>query len=344
MKRCRIVSLTLLAGMVLCVLVCASLWELYSQSATSSVTPSPGLLELPYAHNLLPPLGPGYTLGAWSPDSTMLAVNYLVLGVHTKRISRIYLVDASSGTQRVLLETSRGTVLAMDWLPNGRIAYYAYDSYVGRSGIQLVNVGNEKNMERELIGNLPGTHSFLQHVRIATWSPDGNLMVFIHYDEAGKSDGIQLVNGASGEEIIEGTRILPWLSWSPDGQKIAFSLFQDPETANMYVMDITTKRMSRLTSRGYSYMPSWSPSGQLLSYVDGYAHQLMIVSSDGQCVFPILPGEEVTGALWSPDGHWIAFEWKGGIYLLDVEAVLGKEFLDREYLCPTPTGPQTETP
>ncbi|HDR3890873.1 TPA: PD40 domain-containing protein, partial [Bacillus cereus] len=72
-------------------------------------------------------------------------------------------------------------------------------------------------------------------------------------------------------------------SWSPDGQKIAFTSFRDgnPE---IYVMNTDGSNQTRITnSPGNNIDPSWSPDGQKIAFTstrDGNG-EIYVMNTDG---------------------------------------------------------------
>ncbi len=71
-------------------------------------------------------------------------------------------------------------------------------------------------------------------------------------------------------------------SWSPDGTKIAF--YRGPEgDHNIYIVDVNTKDVTRVTSGGDNLGPSWSPDGNWIAFTsfrDGN-NEIYIIHPDG---------------------------------------------------------------
>ena len=60
-----------------------------------------------------------------------------------------------------------------------------------------------------------------------------------------------------------------WPSWSPDGEKIAFSSDRDEDSHDIYVMDADGSDVTKLTDNAadeVSIEPSWSPDGEKIAF------------------------------------------------------------------------------
>src|SRR4051794_23731431 len=155
------------------------------------------------------------------------------------------------------------------------------------------------------------------------WSPDGRKLVY--YD--GRAHLVSIEEHRDEELPVPLIGLDIQLVWSPDSTRIAFASpveapnWKDPEVQRghkvystaIYVIDVRTKKMSRLTSFGQNRWISWSPDGRQIVFsgsesgeakssiyaVDtaGENHPRRIFSGSTINVFPI----------WSPQGDQIAF-------------------------------------
>lgn len=94
-------------------------------------------------------------------------------------------------------------------------------------------------------------------------------------------------------------------SWSPDGDRIAFSS-RRAGTFDLWVMDADGERETQLTSGPDDDGDArWSPDGRWILFTRGPA--LWIMRPDGSGTRPLLQGGSIYDAEWSPDGDHIAF-------------------------------------
>jgi TolB protein len=107
-------------------------------------------------------------------------------------------------------------------------------------------------------------------------------------------------------------------TWSPDGQRIAFSSTRD-RGSEIYVMNADGSGVNRVTDTlGIQMCPAWSPDGQKIAFVsDGGVGGIWVVNADGTGQRRILRPSRIATCgrvAWSPDGSRIAFEVADGNY------------------------------
>ena len=107
-------------------------------------------------------------------------------------------------------------------------------------------------------------------------------------------------------------------SWSPDGQKIAFSSYRNGGNIQIFVMGSDGQNPIRLTDGVNDRNPAWSPDGQRIAF-DGFGDEdfdgvgwnieIYVMASDGKNRKRLTdsPASNLNPS-WSPDSQRIAFE------------------------------------
>lgn len=149
------------------------------------------------------------------------------------------------------------------------------------------------------------------------FSPDGNHVAF-SYDHSTPNQGdidVHLIAwGERKSEAIfanlKGLSHEEWPSWSPDGQRIAFTTTVDGNQ-ELYVADASGENRVRLTSDpAIDAHPAWSPDGRRIAFSTNRWGDLEIalISPDGSQLQRLTeaPGLDDYPA-WSPDGGSLVF-------------------------------------
>jgi len=216
-------------------------------------------------------------------------------------------------------------------------------------GVGVVQLGLFKNSSVDKLENTDVSGEGL------AWSPDSNKLAIL--------DMAKLLNQQIGavlyiydtlekrsKKIVEITdknlyRVNS-ISWSHDGNKIAFSLeyYADnyPRQRDIFIFNLVENRLIRVTStantdEGYV---TWYPKDDILVFAftpKGGGElgdtKLVFSTNDGACrkEFPELKG--IISPSWSPDGKQMVFISIAGVELIDVAKVIHSEFLSPQKLC-----------
>ena len=120
--------------------------------------------------------------------------------------------------------------------------------------------------------------------------------------------------------------------WSPDGKWIAFyrQEFSEGKNRNMNDMHVEVylipasggefRFLAHTNSNNYPGWLSWSPDSKELAFVrwKGKKSDIYIVSIDTGAVRPFTTdGEENTAPSWWPDGNWISYASRRGVWFSD---------------------------
>jgi len=183
---------------------------------------------------------------SWSPDCSKIVFMRPV--VDEGQIS-IWTINADGSGLMGLTHGEGGYQPA--WSPNGsEIAIVVRTRYLDPPGseIHLIDLlGNAVQLTNGLSASSP------------SWSPDGLRIAF-----TGSNVGIIYVIGRDGSELTEFQTNLQiaGVAWSPDGETIAFGTIGGSTESHIYLFDIATSVVTRLTQSGSSnFYLSWSPDG-----------------------------------------------------------------------------------
>jgi Tol biopolymer transport system component len=111
-------------------------------------------------------------------------------------------------------------------------------------------------------------------------------------------------------------------AYSPDGTKLAFTSDQADGNYDIYVKDLASGQLTRLTNDEEwlpDRRPSWSPDGKQIVFDD--QNDLWVMDADGSDRKRLTDTPDVSEwqAAWSPDGSRIAFHSEGDIWVMDAD-------------------------
>jgi Tol biopolymer transport system component len=205
-------------------------------------------------------------------------------------------------------------------------------------GIAQICVVDSDGKTKE-VNVLPGQSVY----RSPQLSPDGRWIAF-HSTHDGKAALFVVPsNGGEPRHLTKGvSRFLGWqYAWSPDSKSIAFLAHPGKKGADIHVVDVSTRKTTRLTTGG-SRSPSWSPDGTSIAYMawTGQPHVgLCVMNTDGTGQRQLSSkGHRDAFPSWSPDSRKIVFQVlrsvKGGVagevHVIDLQNGTTKKLLNQK--------------
>ncbi len=144
------------------------------------------------------------------------------------------------------------------------------------------------------------------------FNPSAQEITYMSYPGNEQQPHVYLFNLDTGQRELVGD--FPGMTFaprfSPDGQKVIMSL-QPGSNANIYTMDLRSKRTTRLTDdAAIDTSPSYSPDGSKIVFTSdrGGSPQLYVMGADGSNPKRITFGDGTFETpVWSPRGDLIAF-------------------------------------
>jgi TolB protein len=138
----------------------------------------------------------------------------------------------------------------------------------------------------------------------ASWSPDGDAIVFTHF-EGGIASLYRIdANGENIRRFSDGENLHANPAWSPDGRTIAFLSLRDGEPG-IYMMASDGIHEPQLILPG-NVIFTWSPNGSQLAFITGSFAIGLVNVEDGKVVQLELPGYQ-TAVTWLADGNRLAY-------------------------------------
>ncbi len=212
----------------------------------------------------------------------------------------------SDGTGKTNLSNSSTTDdTDLAWSPDGtKIAF-------GRNGLWVMNADGSNQV------NLNVFNYSVWYADDPSWSPDSSRIVLKQWTS---TPDLFVINadGTNFSRVTDSSDHEDWMTWSPDGSKIAF--IRGNSVYTIYP-DGTNETLLWTGSYQPSYL-AWSPDGQSLAWTGWYTGELFIINSDGSNLRTLaLPFNTQGGVCWSPDSTKIAYsgnsftnDWGDDVY------------------------------
>jgi len=226
-----------------------------------------------------------------------------------------------------------GLIAQARWSPDGNsIAFVASADEIGTPPYHIAVMNENGENIKQLTEGRVRHHS-------PTWSPDGKQIAFISardYEGGGNLAIFVMNSDGSDQRQITPYAYYSDLSWSPDGSRIAYSVFNA-----IFVVNTDGTHHQQLTDQWTDHFPVWSPNGEYIAfastrddpndYIDIY-----VMRSDGTDIRRLTnnPAHDRQPS-WSPDGREIIFEsnrdsedWIYHIYIMNADGTGQKRLVE----------------
>jgi eukaryotic-like serine/threonine-protein kinase len=177
-----------------------------------------------------------------------------------------------------------------------------YQSAVGTQGSQLLWFGRD--------GHLMGKLADVARYSELGLSPDGHKLAVSVGDPGSSIWVYDLPSGVPTRYTFAGNSDRSPI-WSPDGKQIAFYRLQPP-ASNIFVVatGVAGTEKPLFTSDTLKWPTSWSPDGKFILFTENTVGLGVSVVPTSGDIKPqeFLPQKiDATEAVFSPDGHWVAY-------------------------------------
>jgi TolB protein len=138
-----------------------------------------------------------------------------------------------------------------------------------------------------------------------SWSPDGKRLAFV--SARGGSPQVYVMDVDTGDKsarrITFQGNYNQTPDWSSRGDKIAFTARDERNVFDVFVVDVTTNKIDRITQdQGNNEEPSWAPNGRLLVFSSDRSgsSQLWVSTADGSMQRQITKEGGYSTPSWGP--------------------------------------------
>jgi TolB protein len=148
------------------------------------------------------------------------------------------------------------------------------------------------------------------------WSPDGKRIAFVLMRDGIEQVHLMNADGTGVEPLTPSGVKTIHPNWNPDGRSLAYCTDDDlkppkKNPAQIYSIDIATRKITQLIEGGVNTYPAWSPDGKRIAFrrmVGETNSEVFLANADGNDAQNLTNDPAFDGwPAWSPDGSKIAF-------------------------------------
>jgi TolB protein len=158
-----------------------------------------------------------------------------------------------------------------------RVAYVSVDGAPPNQRYQLLVADMDGENMRVIMESR-------QPIMSPSWSPDGQWIAYVSFENRASAVFVQRVRTGERRQVSARAGINGAPAFSPDGTKLALVLSGSSGNLDIYVLDLATQGLTRLTEdAAIDTEPAWSPDGRSLYFTSDRAGgpQIYRVSSQG---------------------------------------------------------------
>lgn len=194
-------------------------------------------------------------------------------------------------------------------------AYSSRIAYVKRDRIEY-----QKYKFRLMVADWDGynpveVYSSWKPVLSPNWSPDGQKLAFVSYNEAGPIVRVKNIQSGQVETIASFPGVNAAPAWSPDGTKLAYSTSKNG-SPDVWIYDIFTRQHTRVTTHyAIDTEPAWSSDGNRIVFTSNRTRKPQIYQNDlrtGQTSRVTYEGDENASASFDYEGRRMVMVNQGG--------------------------------